>query len=74
MSIQVQWIQSITLMARLAIMRTCNEVVHPPTLVAVPKVPQRPVSQRIKLLDARRFDRKLFISAHKVLLCYLLYK
>ena len=63
-----------TLLVHLATMRRCHKVVHPPTLIAVPKVPQWPVSQGIKFLDARRFDSKLLISANKVLLCYLLYK
>ncbi len=63
-----------TLMLHLATMRRCHKVVHPPTLIAVPEVPQWPVSQGIKHLDARRFDSKFLISAHKVLLRYLLYK
>ena len=62
------------LMLHLATMRKRHDVVHLPTLVAVPKVPQWPVSQRIELLDARRLDSKFLISAHEVLLCNLLYK
>ena len=58
----------------MATMRGIYSVVHPPTLIAVSKVSQWPVPQRIKFLDARRLDSKFLISAHKVLLCYLLYK